>query len=436
MIDNLVRNLAVSSAEAVTAPKTNNVTNSNSSSKITKPFRTAVTSNGIHEARSQGDLMRNSPSKINTAASQKSECKFDQESRRSMTGDVDKKNSDRRSPADNHLDGRGLVKNESQSEGRFNGTGLTSRHQEKQNTPRMSTQMGPSEDDCTEYEDDFESFEGEDSPKSCRLPPPPYRLQYSPNKLETHPPYVGVKGSTPIERGRGKLDEKLNAHNVSMAMSSGGNMSVPQGNTNITRSERARVEMEQNEKKYRGRNGDVNGNRNGNGSYQEPMSGKSLRSPSPSTAGRSTHVISMGNKDPGSPRRSSSAVHVRRSSGMLMKSQSQSACNTIRRPEDTKQNTNANAKVYADQAGPAVQSVKKSESSRSFSKNVPQHSCRGTDTGPPDPPTSTSTSRALIEQRRILEERAADRRQRVIDLRKQAEERVSNKVGEREQQKM
>ena len=425
LIDNLVRNLAVSSAETVTSPKTNNVTNANSSSKITKPFRTAVTSNGIHEARSQRDLMRNSPSKINTAASQKSECKFDQESRRSITRDIDKKNSDRRSPADNHLDSRGLVKNGGQSEGRFNGIGLTSRHQEKQNTPRMSAQMGPSEDDCTEYEDDFESFEGEDSPKSCRLPPPPYQLQCSPIKPEICPTHLIVKGSTPIERGGGgKLDEKLNARNGSMAMSSGGNMSVPEGNMNVTRSERARVDFEENEKNYRNRNG------NGNGSYQGPMSGKLLRSPSPSRAGRSTNAISMGCKGPWSPRRSPSAVHARRSSGVLMKSQSQSACNTTRRYEDT------NAKVYADQAGSTVQSIKKSESSGSFSKSALQRSCRGTDTGPPDPPTSISTSRALIEQRRMLEERAADRRQRVIDLRKQAEERVSNKVGEREQQQM
>lgn len=431
MIGNLVRNLAVSSAEAVTVPKTNSVSNANSGSKITKPFNTAVNSNGIHEARSQRELMGNSPSKIKTATYQKSECKLDQGSRRSITGDMEKKNSDRRSPADNRLDGRGLVKNDSQSEGCSSDRGFTSRHQDKQNIPRMSTQIITCEDEYAEYEDDFESFEGEDSPKSCHLPPPPYEFQCSPNKPETYPPHLSVNGSTQIERGRGrgKLDEKLNAHNNgSTSMPSGGIMSVSEGN--MFQSERARVDMKDNEKKHRSRNGGGDRNGNRNGSYEEPMSNKSLRSPSPSTAARSTRAASMGNKDPGSPRRSSSAVHARRSSGILMKSQSQSACNTTRRPED----------VYscADQAVSAVQSIKKSESSRTFSKSALQRGCRGTDTGPPDPPTSTSTtaSRALIEQRRMLEERAADRRQRVIDLRKQAEERVMCKVGEKEQQQM
>ena len=429
MIGNLVRNLAVSSAEAVTVPKTCNVTNANSSSKITKPFNTAVNSNGIHEARSQRDLMRCSPSKVKTATYQKSECKLDTESRRSITGDMEKKNSDRRSPASNNFDGRGLVKSGGQSEGSSSDRGFTSRHQDKQNTPRMSTHIITCEDECAEYKDDFESFEGEDSPKSCCLPPPPYQLQCSPNKPERYPPHLSVRGSTPIERGggRGKLDDKLNAHNNgSMSMPSGGNMSVP--GRNMTRSERARVDMEENEKKYRGRNGDGNGT--GSGSYQEPMSNKSLRSPSP--AGRSANALSVENKDPGSPRRSSSAVHARRSSGILMKSQSQSACNTTRRLEDA----NSNANGHAAQAGSAVQSIKKSEFSRTFTKSVLQRGCRSTDTGPPDPPTSNSSSRALIDQRRMLEERAADRRQRVIDLRKQAEERVMCKVGEREQQQM
>lgn len=417
MIQNLVKNLAVPSGKAATSSRMSNVTNASSSSKITKSFRTAASSNGVKEVQSRKQSMENSPSKIISASCQKSESKWDQGSRRAVTRDMDAKKSDSRgrSPAGSRSNVKGLGQNGSQSEGHTDNRQLMSHRQDDQNVPGMMIQVNTCKDESAEYEDDFESADGDDSPEPYRNLPPPYQPRSFQNKPDTQPPHAPARASTVMERGA--VIARNCTRSGSLSIVSLGDISAPAGDMSRSRGT-PRGAIEDNENKNRSRSGSGSGNR----SYQELLSHKSLRSPSPSPSklARSSRIVSSGIADTGSKERSPSAVHSRKSSGILMRSQS--ACTTARRREDANHAT----------ATPASKSIKKSESYKSTSYGVSQRGDRGTDTGPGMPVPSG----ALTEQRRALEQRAADRRQRVLDLRKQAEERVSSMVGEREQQHM
>ena len=422
MIEYLVKNLAVSSKEAALSTKIRNVTNSSSTSKITKPFNTTV-SNNVMKEMSQKESIKTLPRKTQLLANQDSVSKRDQESRRSITGEMDMKKSDRRSPADSHLDDRGLGQSGSHSEGHSDDGKLTSNCQDNRCISQMSIQINTCDDECVEYEDDFESADGEGSPEPCRHPPPPYQSRCF--QSDGQSPHAAVKASTAIERGsgRGSPCERKSACSGSMAVSSGGDMSLP--NEDIGRSMGTHRDIiGENGTKYRG----GNGKGSGIGSNQEPMSSKSHRTPSPapSTVARNSNIAFIGKSGLGSPRGSPSTGHARRSSGTLMRSQS--ACNTTRRSGDDV--------ADAGQATSTTRFISKSESSRLFNNNASQPRFRSTDTGPRGPSTSTSTSSALIEQRRMLEQRAADRRHRVLELHKQAEERVGFVIGKREQELM
>jgi hypothetical protein len=426
MIENLVKNLAAPSGEAATSSRMSNVTNASSNSKITKPFRTAVISNGVKEKRSQKESMKNSPSKIMTAAYEKLESKWDQGSSRSVTRDVDAKKSDSRgrNPAGTHRNDKGTEQNGSRIQGRTDDRKVMPHRQDDQNVPRMMTQgdqnvprmmihVNACEDEFAEYEDDFESADGDDSPEPCRYLPPPYQPRSFQNKPDTQPPHAPVRVSIVIERGA--VSARSSARSGSLSIVSLGDMSAPAGDMSRSRGT-PRGALEDNGNKNRSRSGSGSENR----SYQESLSNKSLRSPSPCKAAKSSSIISNRIAGTGSEGRSPSAVHTTKTSGVLVRSQS--ACTTARRREDASHAT----------ASPTTQSIRKSDSSKSCSNCVSQRSDRSTDKGAGVPVPST----ALTEQRRALEQRAADRRQRILDLRKQAEERVSSKVGEREQQQM
>lgn len=419
MIQNLVKNLAAPSGEAATSSRMNNVTNASSNSKSKKPFRTAVSSNGVKEIRSQKESMKNSPSKIMSAAYEKSESKWDQGSRRSVTRDMDAKKSDSeaRSPAVNHTNDEGSGQNGNQFEGRTDDRKVMPHRQDDQNVPGMMIHINTCEDECAEYEDDFESSDGEDSPEPCRHLPPPYQPRSFLSKPDTQPPHAPVRASTVVERGA--VSARKSGGSGSMPIASLGDMSAPAGDMSRSRGS-PRGCAEDNGNKNRSRSGSGSGS--GNRSYQESLSNKSLRSPSPSPskAVRRPSIITSGIAGTGSEGRIPSAVHTRKSSGVMMRSQS--ACTAARRRDDANHAT----------ATPASQSIRKSASTKSCSNGVSQRSDRGTDTGPGVPVSSS----ALTEQRRALEQRAADRRQRVLGLHRQAEERVSSKVGEREQQQM
>lgn len=419
MIQNLVKNLAAPSGEAATSSRMGNVTNASSSSKITKPFKTAFSSNVVKEVRSKKDSMKSSPSKITTAAYEESESKWDQGSSRSVTRDMDKKKSDQmaRSPARNHSNDKDLGQNGSHLKGRTVDRRVISHRQDDQNVPGLMIQVNTCEEECAEYEDDFETADGEDSPEPCRYLPPPYQPRSIQNKPDTQPPHAPVRASTVVERGA--VSVRQSTRSGSMSIVSLGDMSAPAGDMSRSRGS-PRGAAKDNANKDRSRSGSGSGS--GNRSYQVSPSNKSHRSPSPSPskAARSSSIIPSGIAGTGSEGRSPSAVHSRKSSGVRMRSQS--ACTTARRCEDVNHAT----------ANSASQSIKRSESAKLCSNGVSQRGDRGTDTGPGVPVPSS----ALTKQRRALEQRAADRRQRVLDLRKQAEERVSSKVGEREQQQM
>lgn len=419
MIQNLVKNLAVPSGEAATSSRMSNVSNASSSSKITKPFRTAVSSNGVKDVRSQKESMKSSPSKVMTAAYEKSESKWDQGSRRSVTRDMNAKKSDSRgrSPAGNHSNDKGSGQNGSHPDGRTDNRRLISHRQDDQNVRGMMTHINTCDDECAEYEDDFESADGEDSPEPCRYLPPPYQPRSFQNKPDTQPPHAPVRTSTVVERGA--VSVRNSARSGSMSIVSLGDMSAPAGDMSRNRgTPRGAIEDNGNKNRSRSRSGSGSENK----SYQESLSHKSLRSPSPSPfkAARRPSINSNGIAGTGSEGRSPSAVHARKTSGVLVRSQS--ACTTARRRDDANHAT----------ATPASQSIRKSASTKSCSNGVSQRGDRGTDTGAGVPVSSS----ALTEQRRALEQRAADRRQRVLGLHRQAEERVSSKVGEREQQQM
>lgn len=417
MIQNLVKNLAVPSGAAATSSRMRNVTNASSSSKMTKPFRTAVSSNGVKEVGPQKESMKNSPSKTMTAAYEKSESKWDQGSNRSVTRDMDAKKSDSRSrsTAGNRSNDKGSERNDSHSEGLTDDRKVISHRQDDQNFPRMTIQINSCEDECAEYEDDFESADGEDSPEPCRYLPPPYQPRSFQNKPDTQPPHAPVRTRTVVERGA--VSARNSVRSGSMSIVSLGDMSAPAGDMSGSKGT-PRSATEDNGNKNRSSSGSGSGNR----SYQESLSNKSLRSPSPSPskATRSSSIISSEIAGTGSEGRSPSAVHAKKSSGAMMRSQS--ACTSARRRDDANSPT----------ATPASQSIRKSASTKSCSNGVSQRGDRGSDTGPGVPVSSS----ALTEQRIALEQRAADRRQRVLGLRRQAKERVSSKVGEREQQQM
>jgi hypothetical protein len=250
------------------------------------------------------------------------------------------------------------------------------------------------EDD--EYEDDFENCSSGEDPEPAMPPPPAYQLQSL---------YVDDERNSMQAQGKGRASKHPYHSNADMALNGAvaegyfmGDQSVPMD------ADRERKHMGGPDKEsstvQQNRRGDMAKISNGS-PHVKSASDKYNRLSAGLTGSSSTGRIDM-------PRRGASA---RGQPKALSHLQSQYPLQQRQRGEESKGTLGG---AVGGRAGPANGTIERNSNVRA-------------------PLASTSNS-AVADQRARLEQRAAERRERVLFLQKQAEERVLSKLRDTEQQ--